>query len=389
MFKRAIEPALRQQASQYPVVTMTGPRQSGKTTLTKQHFHHRPYYNLENPDTKQLILSDPRRFIDQIDLHTGVIIDEIQHAPALLSYIQTRVDADRVPGSFILTGSHQLQLNAAITQSLAGRTSLLELLPLSIKEIGTHSTYTVDDYLLNGFYPAIYQHHLDPTLHARNYIKTYVERDVRQLINLRDLNTFQRFLKLCAARISSTLNKENLANETGVSQTTISHWLSILEASYIVFQLPPYFENFGKRITKAPKLYFQDVGLASYLLDIRSTQQMNIDKYRGGLFENMVIGDLLKYRYNQGQDANLYYYRDSNQNEVDLIIKEGNQLIPIEIKSSATFNTSLLKNLKRFREIAGKDRVKKAYLVYAGQDEAELDGIHLINYRQLHKHIDL
>ncbi|MAZ78072.1 MAG: AAA family ATPase [Legionellaceae bacterium] len=384
MFQRSIQTEFERLMSQYPIVTIMGPRQAGKTTLARSAYPNRPYYNLENPDTRALIEADPRAFFDSLDLQKGVILDEIQRSPELLSYIQTAVDENRVPGSFILTGSHQLQLTEAISQSLAGRTAILELLPVSMAELNNNDVeLSIDEYLFNGFYPAIYQHHLDPKTHARNYLKTYVERDVRQLVNIKDLDRFRGFIRLCAGRISSVINRESLSNDVGVSQGTIRNWMSILSASYLTFQLPPYFENFGKRIIKTPKLYFTDVGIASSLCAFESWQQIQSDRSRGALFENFVILELLKYRFNQGKEANLYFYRDSNQNEVDVIFKTHDKLIPIEIKSASTFTPALLKGIKHFQKLVG-ERALIAFLVYNGEEQ-QVNGVNLINAKNLHK----
>src|SRR3990167_3074524 len=343
MYNRSIQDALEDVMRQYPIVTMTGPRQSGKTTLVKTNYPSKPYFSLENPDVCAMISADPRQFLNNINLKKGVILDEVHKYPDLLSYIQGIVDDNRIPGSFILTGSHHLQLTEVVTQSLAGRAALLELLPLSLNEL--NQVYSVDEYLIQGFFPAIYQHDMDPIVYARNYIKTYLERDVRQLINIQDLHAFQRLLKLAAGCIGSTINRESLSSDIGVSQNTIKKWIETLDISYITFQLKPYFENLGKRIIKAPKLYFTDVGLASYMLEIRSADQMCIDKMRGNLFENMVILEIIKYQYNRGKDLDIYFYRDSHQNEVDVILPNHDKLIPIEIKSTSTFDASFLKNL--------------------------------------------
>jgi predicted AAA+ superfamily ATPase len=384
MFARSMQQQLLHLMQQYPVVTVLGPRQSGKTTLVRLSCPGKAYYNLENQDTLALIMADPKQFFAGIDLSAGVIFDEIQSYPQLLSYIQVVVDEKRVAGSFILTGSHQLYLTAAISQSLAGRTALLELLPLSISELNNASVESsVDQYLLKGFYPANYHYDLDPTVASRNYIKTYVERDVRQIKNIQNLASFQRFIKLCAGRVGSTINYESISSDVGISQTTVKNWLSLLEASYLTFQLQPYFENLGKRIIKAPKLYFLDVGVASYLLDIKSLDQVSHDRLRGGLFENLVIVDMLKYLYNNGMDNNLYFFRDSHQNEVDLIMQINDKLIPVEIKVTSTFNGSLLKGIKKFRAIVN-NRVPISFLIYSGE-EAIVDDIHLINCKNITK----
>ena len=389
MFSRVIQSELINLMGKYPVVTILGPRQSGKTTIAKMAYPDKEYFNLENPDVREFIAEDPRGFLANLDLHKGVILDEIQRLPELLSYIQVIVDDNRVPGSFILTGSHQLHINQAISQSLAGRTALLELLPLALNEISSSGLdYSVDEYLLNGFFPAIYKHLLNVTTHSRNYIKTYVERDVRQIVNVKDLSSFHSFIKLCAGRVGSTINREGLSNEVGVSQNTIKNWLSILEASYVVFQLQPYHKNFGKRIIKAPKLYFLDVGLVSYLLGIESTKQMSYDKLRGNIFENLVVLEILKYQYNMGKDANIYFFRDSHHVEVDIILQVHDKLIPIEIKSSSTFSSHFLKSIKYFQGIA-KEQAPIGFLIYSGEQEQKLGNIHVINYKNIDKMMSL
>ena len=379
MFQRDLESELIHQMAQYPVVSLMGPRQSGKTTLVKSVYPKRDYYNLEEPDTLARIVGDPRGFFNQHP--EGMILDEIQRAPELISYIQSIVDDTQKPGQFILTGSHQLSLHEAITQSLAGRTALLDLLPLTIGELARGKiSLTLEEYLLKGFYPGIYYRHLNHIIAYRNYVRTYVERDVRQIINVKDLKTFQEFVRLSAGRIGSILNTESLSNDVGVSHNTVRSWLSVLDASYLTYRLQPYFENFGKRIIKSPKLYFMDVGLGSYLLGLENEGQISRDRLRGSLFENLTIMELIKARYNQSKEPNLYYYRDNHGNEVDVIYQYGHQLIPIEIKSTATFNPALLKNLKYFKGVA-KDRMPTGFVIYSGDKEYEIQGFHIINYK--------
>lgn len=380
-FSRAAAPILVRSATQYPVVTLVGPRQSGKTTLSRAIFPQKPYANLEDPDVLAFATHDPRRFLDQFP--NGGILDEIQNAPALLSFIQVIVDEKQQNGLFILTGSQQLELGEAVAQSLAGRTALITLLPFSIAELAAENiNLDLDEYLLRGFLPRVYTQNLDPKTAYRNYVKTYLERDVRKMSKVHDLLLFQKFLRLCAARVGSILNQENLSNEVGVSTTTINHWFSILEAFYIVFRIQPYFENFGKRVIKSPKIYFFDVGLVSYLLDIETTNQVSRDPLRGNLVENLVVLELIKARLNQGLDPNLYFFRDNHKNEVDLIYKKAHELIPIEIKSAKSFDYSFIKKLIYFRELA-QDRVPAGYLVYAGDLSYQVDGIHLINYKKV------
>lgn len=386
MFKRQIEAELRSSAKDYPVVTLIGPRQSGKTTLVRSVFENMPYVNLEAPDVRQRALSDPRGFLALYP--DGVILDEIQAVPELLSYIQVIVDEIDQKGRYILTGSHQLKLHKHISQSLAGRTALLTLLPMSLLELERGgSSLQLDQQLLKGFYPRIYQDQLDPLRAYRNYLQTYIERDVRDLINIKNLTIFQRFIQLCTGRIGQLFNADSLSNEVGVSSHTIREWLSVLEASFIIVRLPPYYENLGKRLIKSPKIYFVDVGLACYLLGIENEVQLSRDPLRGQLFENMVVMELLKARHNQGLDPRLYFYRDLRGNEVDLIYQKGRDLVPIEIKASQTYHKSFLTNLSKLQSQA-PDRVTSGFLVYGGKEGQGLGSNELISYRDCAKITD-
>ncbi|MCC2624587.1 MAG: hypothetical protein K0R14_460 [Burkholderiales bacterium] len=380
IFAREITNELLNAAKSYPVVTVIGPRQSGKTTLVRNTFPDLQYVNLEAPDIRQFAQNDPRAFLSRYTTN-GVILDEIQRVPELLSYIQVIVDETKVFGKFILTGSHQLMLHQAITQSLAGRTSLLTLLPMTISEL-TNAQFNldIDQYMLNGCFPRIYADNLTPIKTYRNYFQTYIERDVRQMINIKDINLFEKFIRICASRIGQVINKDGMANELGMSAATVTQWLSILKASFVIFMLPPYFENFGKRMIKASKLYFTDTGLAAYLLGIENTQQLSRDPLRGFLFENLVILELVKTRLNMGLDTGLYFYRDSNQNEIDVIYKSGHELLPIEIKSAQTFDPTFLRGLNFYQNLT-KDRVSKKYLIYSGSYEQEIGDTHIINYK--------
>lgn len=365
-------------AASYPVVTLIGPRQSGKTTLVQLSFPRKPYVNLEAPDTRELAAEDPRGFLSRYP--DGAILDEIQRAPQLLSYIQLLVDENPVKGSFILTGSHQLQLHEAISQSLAGRTALLTLLPMSLQELAKAGIdLSLDQQLLMGGFPRIFHDSLEPTKAYRNYFQTYVERDLRQLVNVKDLLQFQRFVRLCAGRIGQLLHFESLGNDVGVSSHTIKHWISILEASFIIFRLQPYHANFGKRIIKSSKLFFVDVGLASYLLGIEDIVQMSRDPLRGHLMENLVVLELIKARLSLGLDPQLYYFRDVQGHEIDVVFQKGSELIPMEIKSGTTFNQEFLKNLLFFQQTAGK-QASNGYLIYAGEQEQKIQSIRLLNY---------
>src|SRR3989338_4053300 len=383
MLFRDIQSELQRIAGEFPVVAVMGPRQSGKTTLVRHTFPQKNYVNLEAPDTRALIFEDPRKFFN--DNPQGMILDEIQRAPELLSYIQTIVDEQNQNGLFILTGSQQPQLHAAVGQSLAGRIAMLDLLPFSLHELTqANILLSLDQYLLKGFYPRIYDQHLNPTTVYRNYIKTYVERDVRQLLNVKDLNAFQRFMHLSAARVGNILNLESLSNDVGVSANTLKKWVSILEASYLVCRLQPYFENFGKRLIKSPKLYFTDVGLIAYLLGIENEKQMFHERLRGGLFENLVLIELMKARYNIGKEASLFYYRDNHDMEIDIILPHGDYLIPIEIKSTSTFSPALIKNLKFFQKLVGY-KMPMGFLVYAGETTQAFGNIQMINYREVYR----
>lgn len=380
MFHREIEPELLELANGYPIVTVIGPRQSGKTTLVRHVFPEKPYANLEDPDTRILADSDPRGFLDRYP--NGAILDEIQRLPKLLSYIQAIVDEKDQKGLFILAGNHQLELYQAITQSLAGRTALLTLLPMSLDELAKAGiNLSLDEALIKGGYPRIYKDNLNPTKAYRNYFQTYVERDLRQLINVKDLSQFERFIRICAGRIGQIINQEEIGNEVGISSHTVKEWISILEASFIIFRLQPYFENFGKRIIKSPKLFFSDVGLATYLLGIENELQISRDPLRGHLVENLILLELVKWRFNHGNDPQLYYYRDVQKNEIDVIFKDGHNLIPIEIKSSKTFNSDFLKTLQYFQKLVG-DRSPKGYLIYAGEQEQNIHTIELLNYKR-------
>jgi predicted AAA+ superfamily ATPase len=378
MLTRTITKELLELSTLYPVVTLTGPRQSGKTTLARATFPNKPYVNLEAPDIRALAQKDPRAFLEQYP--DGAILDEIQRAPELTSYIQVIVDEKNIAGMYILTGSYQLALTQEVSQSLAGRTGLLNLMPLSLEELKNQRLITtIEQQIFTGGYPRIYNSNLLPRQFYRDYVQTYLERDVRQIVNVQDLTQFQRFIQLCATRIGRVLDMTSIANELGIARTTVKYWLSILEASFIIFRLQPYFENLGKRIIKSPKLYFNDTGLASHLLGIEDSKQLITHPLRGELFENLVVTELRKARLNRGFEPRLYYYRDSNQNEIDLIFQTSAGLVPIEIKSSKTFHKRFLKTLKLLKTLAG-ERCQKGYVIYGGEMEQKICDFELINY---------
>lgn len=377
---RAMTEAINEAAKYFPVITLTGPRQSGKSTLLRHIFPTLPYMSMENPDTRAEAKIDPKGFLASFP--NGVIIDEIQHIPELLSYIQGIVD-ENPNRKFYLTGSSQFSLLKNVTQSLAGRTAVFELLPLNLAEItGLDEGDSIDKLLYQGFYPAVWSGKNIPRLLYPNYIKTYLERDVRDLLAIKDLDVFQRFIRLCAARIGSVFNASELSNELGVAVNTVNSWLSVLQASYLIYMLPPFFTNTRKRLTKSPKIYFTDSGLAAYLLDIDSPQTMKRDKMRGHLFENMVIMNILKDRFNQGLNGGMYFYRDSNGNEVDLLVKSGSQYSCYEIKSSATFHPDFTKGLNSF-EKNFSDLVKEKQVIYTGSRMPDFENISIRNFNDI------
>jgi len=382
MIKRDISQELKSIVETYPVVTITGPRQAGKTTLAKMEFPNYKYCNLENPEIRQLASDDPNAFFDEFGY--PLIIDEVQRVPKLLSYIQVIVDEKGQKGMFILTGSHQLDLNQAIAQSLAGRTALLHLLPLSIVELSRAGIrHKRDEYIYKGFLPRIYKDHLDPTPAYRNYFQTYVERDLLQLINLKNITQFEIFLKLLAGRTGQLVNLNSLSNDVGVTGTTLKGWLSILEASFIVFKLYPYYENFGKRIIKSPKIYFTEIGLVTYLLGIENINQVSRDPLIGNLFENLVVMEAVKTRLNKGLDPNLFFYRDNNKNEVDLIYKQSSNLIPIEIKSAKTLNKKFFNGVNIFKKITSK--ALGGYLIYSGKLSPDTNSIKVRHFTKTYE----
>lgn len=357
----------------FPVIAIIGPRQSGKTTLAKMVFPKHTLVSFENPLTREFATREPERFLQSLENKHGVVIDEFQYVPQILSYIQLDVDAKKRYGYFILTGSQNFLMNQAITQSLAGRVGILTLLPLSLKELEKNKLLParVEEVMYNGCYPRFYDEHFKPERLFPSYIQTYIERDVRQLVNVGDLSIFQKFLQLCAARIGNQLNLAELASVCGISATTAQRWISVLQASFIIFLLEPHFENFNKRLTKMPKLYFYDTGLACNLLRITDPQDLVIDKYFGALFECFIIADLMKQYFNEGMRPPVYFWRDTNGRlEVDCIIDEGKRLFPIEIKSSGEVASDFFNGLIKWNEVAygSEHNINAAhnFLIYAG-----------------------
>ncbi len=360
VIKREICGELERCASLLPVVTLLGPRQSGKTTIVKHVFNEYAYANLEDSQVFELARTDSRLFFKRFA--PPVVIDEVQRLPNLLRDIQVRVDEDGTPGRYILTGSHQPVLQAEVSQSLAGRTTLSTLLPLSIREIG--AGLSRDELIFSGFLPRIHASHLPPRRILSDYLRTYVERDARQLVNVKDWLRFETFLRLLAGRVGQVANLEGLSGDVGVSATTLKSWLSVLEASFVIFRLPPYYRNFGKRFVKSPKIYFTDVGLAAHLLSISSAKQVAQHPLVGGLFENMVVMEALKARLNAGLEPNLYYMRDSSGVEADLVLEDPAGLRLWEIKSSMTPDMTFARNLRLLRKSIPE--VHSADIVYSG-----------------------
>ena len=362
MISRTLTKAALKAFSEYPIVTLTGPRQSGKTTLARSAFDL-PYVNLEAPDQREFATEDPRGFL--ASLARGTIIDEIQRAPKLASYLQVLVDETNRPGQFLLTGSHNFAIREQMSQSLAGRTALLTLLPFSREElVGANVAQgNLFDHVLTGGYPRIYDAGLGPTDFYRDYVGTYLERDLRLLSSVRDISQFQTFMRLCAANIGQILNLNRLANDCGISQTTATEWLNLMEASYVLYRLKPYFSNTRKRLVKRPKLYFYDTGVACFLLGILVPGHLENHPLRGAMFENSIINEIMKFDLHRNQYADLSFYRDGNGNEVDLLYRRGQTLVPIEIKSGQTISGDYFKGIDYFSKLFG---TPGGAVIYAG-----------------------
>ena len=377
VIKRALAPKVKRLSSLYPVIAITGPRQSGKTTLAREIFPKHLYLNLENLDLLAAARTDPRGFL-RLGSKQKIIIDEIQKLPDLLSYIQVEADEQKISGQFIITGSQQFELSEKISQSLAGRVANFTLLPLAISEIDNLPAY--EKLAVSGFYPRLYDRPIPPKDYYRDYLSTYVERDVRQIKNVGDLSSFQRFLQLAAGRIGQIINLSSLASDTGVSSRTAESWLSVLETSYIIFRLQPYFQNYGKRVIKSPKIYFYDTGLLCYLLGIDTPNELSLHFATGHIFENMAIADRLKKIFNERSSDRLYFFRDNNGLELDLVIDHGGIQTGIEIKSGKTFNADMLVNLSVWQKI-NSHADKTGYLIYNGDLEQKIGSNKIINWK--------
>lgn len=380
MIRRDAEKTIRSLLAGFPIVTITGPRQSGKTTLAKSIFNAKPYASLEDPDMRLMAQDDPRAFLERFP--DGAVLDEVQRCPDLLSYLQTRVDADGRMGLFILTGSQQFGLMSGITQSLAGRTAFVELLPFSLRELESVGVApkTVDEMLFKGCYPPLYDRAVTEQAWFNAYITAYIERDVRQVLRIQELETFQRFVRLCAGRSGQLLNHSSLAADCGISHNTAKAWISVLEASYILFQLRPHHANFNKRLVKSSKLYFYDVGLMAWLLGIREVSQLEAHPLRGSMFENLVIAEQLKTSLNRGERPQLTFWRDSNGNEVDLLIERGQKIMPVEIKSGKTVARQFFSGLEKWIALAGELAIEPT-LIYGGDDSYAHKGVMVRSWR--------
>ncbi len=378
MIQRTATSKLKQLASTFKAVAVVGPRQSGKTTLVKELFDHKPYLSMESPDNRKFALEDPRGFLEKYP--TGAIFDEVQRTPELFSYLQEILDNNQAPGQFILTGSNNFLLQQNISQTLAGRIAFLNLLPFSIEELYSIPQGLSDNsnLLLTGLYPPIYDRHFSPEDWYPNYIRTYIDRDVRQIKNITDLIIFERFMGLLAGRNGQELNLSSLAVETGVDTKTIQSWIGILESSFIIYLLKPHFKNFNKTIVKRPKVYFYDTGLVCSLMGISSESQLVNHPSRGALFESLIISELVKKRTNAGRPINLYYWRDKTGHEIDIIIDNAGDLIPIEIKSGKTVSTEFFKNILYWKTLS---EAPKGYVVYGGvQEQNRSNGIEVIGW---------
>lgn len=376
MYIREISPLLLRFAEIYPIVGITGPRQSGKTTIAKKLFPELAYVSLENLDIRSMAINDPRGLLAKYK--SGAIFDEIQHTPNLLSYLQEIVDNSKLNGRFVITGSQNFALSEQISQSLSGRIGMTTLLPLSLQELNTSAEYNTS--IFKGGYPRLYQNKMHPLEFFPSYIQTYLERDIRQIKNIGDLSKFQTFLKLCAGRAGQLINLSALGQDAGISHVTVRQWLTVLETSFIIYLLQPFHNNFNKRLIKMPKLYFYDTGLACSLLGLEKEQQLETYYNKGALFENLVITELVKSRFNHGLPSNMFFWRDQSGCEVDVIAEWGAELKAIEIKSSSTFQASDIKNLNQFSKLSN---TASKYVVYAGDEQHNYLGTNIVSIKDL------
>lgn len=379
---RQIAPMIKAQKSKFPVLAVTGPRQSGKTTLLRELFADYRYISLENPDLRTFATDDPIAFLNRYD--NKVILDEVQRVPELFSYIQGRVDESRTMGQYVLSGSQNFHLLNNITQTLAGRVALFKLLPFDFVELKSNGMldHSAAVAAVKGFYPAIYDRGIDPAVFYANYIQTYIEKDVTELMNIRNLKVFRTFLGLCAGRAGQLVNFSALANECDISHNTAKAWLSILESSYIIFLLQPYHQNFNKRLVKSPKLYFYDTGLLNFLLGHKTAADLEENRLKGNVFENMIVAEYQKKNHHQYLHEDYYFWQDSNANEVDLLMKKGEGFSVFEIKATQTLSPGLFKEMDRFEDISAPAKVEKT-LIYGGKEDEKRTRYHVISWRNI------
>ena len=379
MIQRAAHNTLLDLAKQFKAVAIVGPRQSGKTTLAKYTFPGKPYASLENPDLRRYALEDPRGFLSQFP--QGAVLDEVQRAPELFSYLQQILDENKETGQYILTGSNNFLLQENISQSLAGRIAYLVLLPFALSELMGKQELNLSGVLYNGLYPPVYDQPVTPEKWYPNYLRTYVERDVRQVKNITDLVTFEKFLRLCAGRTGQLLNMSSLAIETGVDSKTIAAWISVLESSFILYRLTPHHRNFNKRVVKMPKLYFYDTGLVCSLLGINDPDKMHLHPQAGSIFENYVITEMMKTRLNKAKDHGLFFWRDSKGHEIDVVIERSSGIYPVEIKYGKTVIKEFFRNIKYFLDISGQE---KAAVIYGGDTyQKRSTGIEILPWNRI------
>ncbi|MGC2310253.1 MAG: ATP-binding protein [Candidatus Babeliaceae bacterium] len=380
--QRILTQKIVEASSEFPVIAVMGPRQSGKTTLVQMVFANHKYVSLEDYDIREFAQDDPRKFLAEYPTESGLILDEIQHAPELLSYIQTIVDREKKNGYFIVTGSQNFLVDQAITQTLAGRMAVFTLLPLSLSELANASLLPakIETLVYKGSYPKVHAQQTSVERLYTNYMRLYVERDVRQIKNVSDLSSFQKFMRLCAGRIGQILNATSLGNDCGINQSTVKAWLSLLEASYVIFLLYPYYKNFGKRLIKAPKIYFVDTGVACSLLKIRSEEELADHYMRGGLVESFIVSDLLKQQCNLEQQPSLYFWRDKTGHEVDCIIDESKYPVPVEIKAGKTITTDFFKDLNYWQSITDTPQAP-CYLIYGGNENQKRTAAEVVSWQ--------
>lgn len=382
-FKRNVSSQISKLKKGFPVISVTGPRQSGKTTFLQHYFSDYTYFNLESPQTREFIESDPQQFLKSNP--QNIIIDEVQRLPELLSYIQVHVDKQQKMGSIVISGSQNLLISEKISQSLSGRAGYQNIFPFSLKELATHKLNLSNHYkqILKGFYPALYTRDVEPSLFYSRYLATYVERDARLIKNIQNLSQFQKFMGLLSGRVGQVVNVSALANDTGISPNTAEDWISILEASYIVYRLQPYYKNIGKRLIKSPKIYFYDTGVLCSLLNLSSVNELMNHFAVGSIFENFIISEFKKEISETNRSVQIYFYRDNHGNEIDLIIDTGGNLIPIEIKSSTTFSKTFFKGFEYWKKHV--DETTQGFVVYGGEDSQKIQDHEIISWMNLQK----